>query len=440
MNSVYLPRSKKIIFTLTLIFLSCIFIGIILLGIKTITILLAGLLVSVVIFLNPFIGLLILVFLDPLSTLIVLPGFGNLGKILGFYTIFVWLLNKLVYKKNIKTNRVLWLALAFLLWGTLSMFWAVNPIISLNFIYRLIRYIAIYLLMINFLDSEEKFNWVIFAFISGCFIMNIVGLNLFIKEGSTVVKYRMAMADQNPNIFGVTLGTAMLYLWYFFNSKSVKHFNKVIIFFIGIFFLIGFLLAQSRGAWIAFIICISGYFVFTKKRINLKNVFIIISFFLLIILAYNTILYFFPENIENLSYRALAIFFSPEEVMSIRVSYWKAGLERWSKNPMLGIGLFNFRTVHIDDPHSDYIAILCELGLVGFTIWIFLIFSLFKIAKSNKYYSITIFILLFLLINSFKGTHHTSPFYWYMFGIISATSFQDQKLIKRNSEKGAKSS
>ena len=187
-------------------------------------------------------------------------------------------------------------------------------------------------------------------------------------------------------------------------------------------------------------ICISGYFVFTKKRINLKNVFIIISFFLLIILAYNTILYFFPENIENLSYRALAIFFSPEEVMSIRVSYWKAGLERWSKNPMLGIGLFNFRTVHIFDPHSDYIAILCDLGLVGFTIWIFLIFSLFKIAKSNKYYSLTIFILLFLIIVSLKGTYYADPFSWYMFGIISATSFQDQKLIKRNSEKGANSS
>ena len=440
MNSVYLPRSKKSIFTLTLIFLSCIFIGIILLGIKTITILVAGLLVSVVIFLNPFIGLLILVFLDPLSTLLILPGFGNLGKILGFYTVFVWLLNKLVYKKNIKTNRVFWLALAFLWWGALSMFWAVNPIISLNFIYRLIRYIGIYLLMINFLDSEERFNWVIFAFISGCFIMNIVGINLFIKESSAVVGYRMAMEGQNPNTFGVTLGIAMLCLWHFFNSKSVKHFNKIVILFIGIFFLIGFLFAQSRGAWIVFIICISGYFVFTKRRINLKNVFIIISFFLVIILVYNIILHFSPENVENISYRALTILLSPEEALGGRVSYWEAGIERWSKNPMLGLGLSNFKTAHIFDPHSVYIAILCELGLVGFTIWIFLIFSLFKIAKSNKYYSLTIFILLFLLLVSFKGTYYSDPFYWYLFGIISATSFQDQKLIKRNSEKGANSS
>jgi len=422
MNSVYLPRSKKSIFTLTLIFLSCIFIGIILLGIKTITILVAGLLVSVVIFFNPFIGLLILVFLEPLGTLIILPGFGNLGKILGFYTVFVWLLNKLVYKKNIKTNRVFWFALAFLLWGSLSMLWAANPIISLGFIYRLIRYIGIYLLMINFLDSEEKFNWVIFAFISGCFIMNIVGINLFIKESSAVVRYRMAMEGQNPNSFGVTLGIAMLCIWYFFNSKSVKHFNKIIIFFIGIFFLIGFLFAQSRGAWIVFIICISGYFIFTKRRINLKNVSVIIFLILTLILTYNVILHFFPENIENISYRALTILLSPEEALGGRVSYWEAGLERWSKNPMLGLGLFNFKTAHIFDPHSVYIAILCELGLVGFTIWIFLIFSLFKIAKSNKYYSLTIFILLFLFLISFKGTYYTSPFYWYMLGIISATS------------------
>ena len=102
MNSIHLPRSKRIIFPLTLIFLFCIFIGTILLGIKTITILVAVLLVSAVIFFNPFIGLLILIFLDPLTSLILLPGFGHLGKILGFYTVFVWLLNKLFYKKKYK--------------------------------------------------------------------------------------------------------------------------------------------------------------------------------------------------------------------------------------------------------------------------------------------------------------------------------------------------
>lgn len=423
MNFSYLPKSKRIVFPLTLIFLSCIFIGIILLGIKSITILVAGVLVSVVIFFNPFIGLLILVFLEPLSTLIILPGFGNLGKILGFYTVFVWLLNKLVYKKNIKTNRVFWLALTFLLWGTLSMFWAVNPIISLDFIYRLIRYIGIYLLMINFLDSEEKFNWVIFAFISGCFIMNIVGINLFIKESSAVVGYRMAMGGQNPNSFGVTLGIAMLCLWYFFNSESIKYFNKIIIFFIGIFFLIGFIFAQSRGAWIAFIICIGSYFVFNKRRRNSKNIFVIISFFLIIILSFSIILHFFPEKIEQLDERTMSIFLDPQKASGGRIEFWKDGLKTWSKNPILGVGLFNFPLIAYSmGAHSNYIAILCELGIVGFTIWIFLIFSLFKIAKSNKYFSLTILILLFLSIVSLKGTYYASPFYWYMFGIISATS------------------
>jgi O-antigen ligase len=391
--------------------------------------LVAGLLVSLVILFNPFIGILILVFLDPLSNLINLPGFGNLGKILGFYIIFAWLLNSLVYKKNIKTNRVFWLALAFLLWGALSIFWAVNPIISLGFIYRLIRYIGIYLLMINFLDFEERFDWVIFAFISGCFIMNIVGINLFIKESSVIVGNRMAIGGQNPNDFGITTGIAMFCLWYFFNSKSIKIHYQIIIFLIEIFFLFGFIFSQSRGAWIAFIICISGYFIFTKRRINFKNISVIIFLILTLILTYNGILHFFPKTIENISYRAYTMLFSPEEALGGRADYWLDGLERWSKNPMFGLGLFNFSTVHSIDAHSVYIAILCELGLVGFTIWIFLIFSLFKIAKSNKYYSLTIIILLFLFIVSFKGTYYASPFYWYMFAIISATS-KTEVLIK----------
>ena len=119
MNSIYLPRQKKIIFPLILIFLSCIFIGTILLGIKTITILVAVLLVSIVVFFNPFIGLLILIFLDASGQLIILPGFGNLSKILGFYIIVIWLLDVLLYKKSIKINRTFWIVLAFFLWGML---------------------------------------------------------------------------------------------------------------------------------------------------------------------------------------------------------------------------------------------------------------------------------------------------------------------------------
>jgi len=442
MNSIYLPRFRKNIFPLILIFLSCILIvvGIVLLGVEVTTILIVVLLVSVIILSNPFIGLLILIFLDPLSNLIILPGFGNLGKILGFYTVFVWLLNKLVYKKNIKTNKVFWLAVAFLLWGSLSMFWAVNPITSLGFVYRLIRYIGIYFLVINLLNSEERFNWAIFAFLAGCFIMNFLGINLFLKEGSAVVKYRIALEGQNPNSFGVILGIAMPCLWYFFNFKSIKIHYKVIIFLLEIFFLIGFIFAQSRGAWIAFIICISGNIIFTKnkKRTNLKNVlFVIISLVIVIIISYSVVLHFFPEKIENVSYRALTVLLSPEEALGGRVSFWIAGLQGWSKNPIFGLGLFNFKTVHIFDSHSVYVAILCELGIVGFTIWISLIFSLFKIAKSNKYSSLTIFILLFLFIISFKGTYYADPFYWYMFGIISATS---KTKVLLNKEKDMRSS
>ena len=439
MNSIYLPRSKKIIFPLILIFLSFMVIGIILLGVDKFTILIAGLLVSVVILSNPFIGLLILVFLEPLSQLIFLPGFGSLGKILGIYTVFVWLLSKLVYKKNIKTNRVFWLALAFFLWGSLSILWAENPIISLAFIYRLMRYIGIYLLMINFLDSEKRFNWVIFAFISGCFIMNILGIKSFLG-GETRILTRMSLGGQNPNVFGVILGIAILCLWYFLNSNSIKYINKFFIFLLEIFFFVGFILAQSRGAWITFIICISYSIILTKKRkrINLKNALVVIIFLILIIIiVFSVILHFFPEKIEYITDRALTIYFSPEKALGSRISYWKAGLERWSENPIFGLGIDNFFSIHHFNAHSVYIAIICELGIVGFIIWLFLIFSLFKIIKSNTYRPLTICIFLFLLIISFKGNYYKIPFYWYMFGIISATSFQDQKIIKRNLEKGA---
>lgn len=426
MNSIYLPRQKKIIFPLILIFLSCIFIGTILLGIKTITILVAVLLVSIVVFFNPFIGLLILIFLDASGQLIILPGFGNLSKILGFYIIVIWLLDVLLYKKSIKINRTFWIVLAFFLWGMLSILWAVNPIISLGFIYHLISYIALYLLVINFVDSEDRFNWFIYAFLVGCFFMNSLAIIAFLKQDFYYF-YRMSLLGLNPNGFAVLLCLAIFCLWYIFGSKLKKYFHKILLILITIYFLFGVIFAQSRGAWIALVICFPIYFLIGKQKIS-KKIFLIVLVLLLIISILIMIVIIFPEYSMKLYDRLMTIR-NPREAASIRPYIWSVALEEWKKNPIWGIGLFNFSSVYIIDPHNIYVAILCELGLIGLIIWIFLLFSLYKIAKSNKYRSLTISILLFLIIVGFKGIYYTNPTYWYMFAIISVTQNLTKNLI-----------
>jgi len=72
----------------------------------------------------------------------------------------------------------------------------------------------------------------------------------------------------------------------------------------------------------------------------------------------------------------------PEETNDVRLDLWKAALEQWKLQPILGTGsgtyLFygrQFRTDRIDrDPvevHNDYLHLLSEYGIVGGTLFLF---------------------------------------------------------------------
>lgn len=417
---------------------------IIMLGVENASIVIFIMAGGIIISLYPFIGLLLIAFQQPFATLLLLPGFGNISNILGIYTLFIFLIrNALSYKRTIKINKVFLFLIVFLSWAAASILWAEYPLITFIGLFRLIRYITLYFLIINFVDSERRFNLVISFFLMGCLIADIVVLKEFIKEGVYLYKYRSAVEGQNPNDFAAVSAVAIFCCLYFLNLKYIKFPIKILCFFSLFFSLSCLIYSQSRGAWVGFICSLGIYFILLNK-LNLrkiyKNIFYLSSSFIIVLYFFSDLFY---EKFIEVNNRFLSIFTPTMDTgLILRFDIWNFALEKWLKNPILGIGFHNFHAVSPFgyDAHSVYINYLLELGLIGIIIWISILFLLFKIANSNKYRSLTIPILIFFIIVSTKGTYTSKGFYWFLFGIISATSSQDQKSIKRNSEKGANSS
>ena len=117
---------------------------------------------------------------------------------------------------------------------------------------------------------------------------------------------------------------------------------------------------------IAFIL---GYFVYTSNEKNryFKYFGIICALLVLLIFGY----YFIPA-INSVVSR----FFDMGEDVSIlgRYEFWDAALRAFDDNRIFGIGWFGFRTIvaptvfYTGHAHNVYIQLLCETGIVGFSV------------------------------------------------------------------------
>jgi O-antigen ligase len=98
-------------------------------------------------------------------------------------------------------------------------------------------------------------------------------------------------------------------------------------------------------------------------------------------------------------------------------------------NFITGVGLGNFPSVFrkyiggyggvlsgfVKDPHSTYLSILAETGIIGFILFMWfhgnLFLAILKKANKNKVFALCI--LAFIAIISIKGTMHFKKTYWF---------------------------
>ncbi|OQX56289.1 MAG: hypothetical protein B5M53_02220 [Candidatus Cloacimonas sp. 4484_209] len=385
----------------------------------------------------PILGLLTMVFLIPLEILTVLSSSATLIKILGLWTFLAWLLHyKIMLREPLRISNVFWLALIFCIWAWASILWSTNQEASLSRFINLALLIGLYFLITNLIDSNKRFELVLGAYILGCFICGLLATKTFLTTGLFSSHSRMSLTGQNPNTMGVIMALGTMFSWYLF-SKTKGSLYRLIVLVLSMFFIYVLIMSQSRGAWVAFIIA-SGFYSWPMiKKINFRNILILILLIACVIIVIVLLSHLFPQMTPFLQKRFLSIFQS--ESLSTRSNIWRVGIEMWKDNPIFGVGLNNFHWVfnkYLDipfgltrypgayrDPHNVYLCIICELGLVGFTIFVVMLYSFFTTLRKNeqllKTFMTSIFVLI--LVVGLKGTIVWSKYYWLVLGLIGAS-------------------
>lgn len=203
---------------------------------------------------------------------------------------------------------------------------------------------------------------------------------------------------------------------------------------------------SSRSAIVVFLLILL-FFILFQSILNKDSVrrWTLVYFFCAIVLF--SCLFWFLVMHKNAKEKISSVLQLPEQIIAYvlfneqesyrtiaRLVIWNNAINRFKENPLFGVGYgseYHNEILKIDHshPHSIIFQLLAETGLIGFGIFSFFTFFVFKKSiadyksiQSTEYKSTYLFYPLsftfFLLFSCFHFAIHENYFFWYFAGMI----------------------
>ncbi|HIK30746.1 MAG TPA: O-antigen ligase family protein [Oscillatoriales cyanobacterium M59_W2019_021] len=328
---------------------------------------------------------LLAIFAVPWENLSLIGGLGSISRIIGVLVGLCWLAAMAVRGRVRPPHLFHFVFLVFILWNTLSVCWSVAPERSID---RSLTYwqllVFVYLLW-DIYTTQTKIRWGLQAYILGCYVTIYSLVGSFSSGAAT----RYSAEGFNSNVAGMILALGISIAWYLalFDEDGQKNqvFKWMNLAYIPLS-LLCILLTGSRSA-------LMGAFpgiLFILNSLQRFNPIVRTLIFAFLIGVGLALLPFANTAIDRMTGAS----FTHKSYLNGRDKIWQKGIEVFAEHPMLGVGSFAFSaaatdtTEHIKVAHSFVLALLSEVGLVGFSLFIALLgISLYCAFKQPKWTS-----------------------------------------------------
>jgi putative inorganic carbon (hco3(-)) transporter len=328
---------------------------------------------------------------------------------------------------------------AFIVWGLSSYFYALNQneviIRSMTFVNFYVSFLTLYTFI-----TFNKFKPITIAI----FISLVVGCQLLLSYNALYDITRVRPYDFSFNNFLVGVFpnrniTSAMYLFqlpfvlYVFVSskfKSLKLFSAILSFLLlNMVFLMG-----SRTAYVILTaVCLAFFISFIVLKNNELRSYFKIYFIVLIAALLFSTFSLGTKNDAFIANRVSTIDFT-EESTNTRLRYYRHGSNQLLNNPLIGVGLGNWKIVSVEKEkekiisyivpytmHNDFLEVAAELGVIGLIIFILIFYyalknswNLFSRIKSDPVVLVGPTMLMIYIIDSnlnFPFTRASQLFY-----------------------------
>lgn len=323
----------------------------------------------------------------------------------GLFLITAWLVSKIesgnfdFFKKNF---LFLLPILLFLVSAVLSFSFSSFKYASLNELIKRFIYCGLAVIIINEFNDEKKLLKIVNWLIAAGYVVCVYGIIQFFDYhffpsppdvGLDPFAWRQAFANRifstfgNPNFFGdfLIVMNPILLAGYFYKRRLSIGFLWLLTAFCTVF-------TYSKGAWLGFA---AGIFVFTlvylgmflKKKLNKKaSISALVVVVLVVAIALFGVFAFSKKRPDSISFRVFT---------------WLSAWEMINTNPVLGTGIGSFYVTYpswrrpqiffiegkhnteSDHPENEYLEVWFDEGIIGLTIFLLLIVTVFTAGFKN---------------------------------------------------------
>jgi O-antigen ligase len=279
----------------------------------------------------------------------------------------------------------------------------------------------LFFIIVNLTDTFEKFKAVCWTLIACTTMLAINGIVQRLRgvdlvgtlpvEGNRIT-YLSHFGD--PNDLALVFVTFLPFILVNLFEKDISRPKKLILLMVAVTMITALYFTNSRGGYIAFLVMLV-YFAVTMWG-WLKGA--AMGAFL-----FGAAIVFAPSRMANISMY--------ERSAGGRVEAWTAGLVMLKSRPIFGVGYKYFGEHHERAAHSAFVHCLGELGLVGYFVWLALLYTCFVGLKElersetftpyRKYSRILKLSLIGFLASAFFLSMTYSPVLYILLALITLT-------------------
>ena len=295
-------------------------------------------------------------------------------------------------------------------WRTLS----VNSHATRTELFKIISYLGMFLLIVNYVDSKRKLVRVSSIIVFGGIVISLLGIAQKVAQAPKIYWFWEPLFKKDASFFGpfvnpnhfagyvemvIPLSLALFIVkWRHLGKEQHRDIRgflvrmgtdegcRLILFSFLIILMVGALFVSgSRGGMISFLgsmVCLLSLLI--KREKGKRNVFIVVGFLIgifcfLIWIGIRPLIEEF-SSIQDIS---------KDYDIQYRFQSWKASAKLVEDFPLFGVGMETFSSIfpryktsdlqyyylHLE---NDYLQLLCETGLVGFGIFLWFMLNLFR--------------------------------------------------------------
>ncbi len=307
-----------------------------------------------------------------------------------FYGSVIIVLILICFKKtdfSFKSPLTLPFAL-FTAWAFIGLFFALYKENSIHDFYaHLLKYIAIYYILVNFFNSRKRLTIMSWIIIISATIFSIGGpVYFYLISGNNILTTRMTFQETSINIIGFVSIFALLLSVHLLSRTGILY-KKILLLISLIVTSIVTILTLSIGTLLGMVLSLLVLFPKNKKAVFSTSLFMV-AFLVMVTLSFST-----AKN------RMAANFIQNKLQNDERIRIWRSYFEIIKDYPISGIGFdmedmwhdHNFWDKYLARipsklrtsktvPHNILISITVRLGFIGLALFFYMIFAFVRMS------------------------------------------------------------